>query len=152
MKTFLKVPQKVDHALLLVTVLAERYKAEKPLSLDEVAKKEGISQGYLEEVAHLLRAAGIVAGKRGAHGGYVLAKDPEEVTVANIITAMEGQTWTPECIGETPHRKVPANDGIWRKVQGQVMSTLHNMTIADIVSDVSGPAILRGTNKVWTKK
>lgn len=131
----LKVPQKVDHGLMLMRHLAANYAAKQPLSLEDVAKKEGVSQGYLEEVARLLRAAKLVEGRRGIGGGYVLAKDPADITVANVVTALEGKTWTPECIGETPKRRPSANDAIWRRVQGQVMATLHAMTVADIVEE-----------------
>ena len=130
----LKVPQKVDHGLMLMRHLAANYAAKQPLSLEDVAKKEGVSQGYLEEVARLLRAAKLVEGRRGIGGGYVLAKDPADITVANVVTALEGKTWTPECIGETPKRRPSSNDAIWRRVQGQVMASLHAMTIADVVA------------------
>lgn len=133
----LKVPQKVDHGLMLMRHLAANYAAKLPLSLEDVAKKEGVSQGYLEEVARLLRAAKLVEGRRGIGGGYVLAKNPAEITVANVVTALEGKTWTPECIGETPKRRVSANDALWRRVQGQVMATLHAMTIAEVAAEDS---------------
>lgn len=123
---------------MLMRHLAANYAAKQPLSLEDVAKKEGVSQGYLEEVARLLRAAKLVEGRRGIGGGYVLAKDPADITVANVVTALEGKTWTPECIGgESPKRRASANDAIWRRVQGQVMATLHAMTIAEVAADGS---------------
>lgn len=134
MKTFLKVPQKVDLALVLVMSLAKR-PAGQTASLDEVAREGAVSQGYLEEVARLLRAAGLVEGRRGAHGGYVLSRDSRDITVADIITAIEGRTWSAECLGEEDRPKVSANNDIWRKVQGQVMTTLHGMTIADLAAE-----------------
>ncbi len=121
----------MDHALLLVRHLAE---GVGPVSLEEVATREKISQGYLEEVARLLRSAGLISGRRGAGGGYTLRQKPADITVADVITAMEGRTWTVECLGEgAKEHHVSANDAIWRKVQGQVMTTLHSMTIAEIV-------------------
>ncbi len=126
--------------------LAVRHEAKQPLSLEDVAKSERISQGYLEEVARLLRAAGLVEGRRGAHGGYVLAKNPSDITVANIVTALEGKTWTPECVGAPVRRRGSANDAIWRKVQGQVMATLHGMTLADVVAEVVVDSRLRGND------
>ena len=131
MKTFLKVPHKVDHALLLVSNLAKRTAADQPLSLEEVAKKEGISQGYLEEVARLLRGAGIIVGRRGAKGGYVLAKEAVEITVADVIAAIEGGCWSDDCLGQEKE-PVAEKHGVWRKVQGQVMATLYGMTINDL--------------------
>lgn len=132
MKTFLKVPQKVDHALLLATSLADR---KQPLSLDEIARNENISQGYLEEVARLLRAAGLIKGQRGARGGYVLARDARDITVAEVITALEGKCWSDECLGEKEAIGETATTELWRKVQGQVMTTLHRMTVADLAEE-----------------
>lgn len=135
----LKVAQKSDYALLIVVSLAERGD-DVPLSLDELARKEAVSQGYLEEVAGLLRAAGIITGRRGAHGGYVLARPASEISLANVLTATEGGAWTTECIGESGAASRTRTSGdrgrnLWRKVQGQVMATLHGMTVADIVAE-----------------
>ena len=142
----LKIPQKVDHALLLMRHLAEGHATARPVSLEEVAKRERISQGYLEEVARLLRTAGLISGRRGVGGGYTLARKASDMTVADVITAMEGKTWSMECLGlssvasakedESPkEHRVSANDALWRKVQGQVMATLHSVTIAEIVRE-----------------
>lgn len=120
--------------------LALRHETKQVLSLEGVAKAERISQGYLEEVARLLRSAGLIAGRRGAGGGYVLAKQPSDITVANVVTALEGKTWTPECVGAPVRRRTSANDSIWRKVQGQVMATLHGMTLADLITENTAPA------------
>lgn len=134
----LKVPQKADHALVLMRHLALRHEAKLPLSLEEVAGAEGISQGYLEEVARLLRAANLIEGRRGAHGGYVLLREPQEITVADVVTAIEGHKWAAECLGEPKRARVAAHDALWRKVQGQVMTTLRGLTVAD-VADAAVP-------------
>ncbi len=135
----LNVPQKVDHGLMLMRHLAANFATRAPLSLEDVARKEKISQGYLEEVARLLRAAGLVEGRRGAGGGYVLARDPKDVTVADVMTAIEGRTWTAECLGDKKARRgrASAHDAVWRKVQGQVMTTLRGITIADVAAGKS---------------
>ncbi len=136
----LKVPQKADHALLLMRHLAVRHAAKQPLSLEDVAKAEGISQGYLEEVARLLRSAKLVEGRRGIGGGYVLSRDPQDVTVADVVTAIEGPKWTAECLGESKRPRVAAHDVLWRKVQGQVMTMLRGMTIADVAEEAAAQA------------
>lgn len=136
----LNVPQKADHALALMRHLALRHEAKLPLSLEEVAQAEGISQGYLEEVARLLRSANLVEGRRGAHGGYVLTREPQDITVADVVTAIEGHKWTAECLGESKRARAGANDALWRKVQGQVMTMLRGMTLADIAVAQAEPA------------
>lgn len=131
----LKVPQKLDLALVLLRRLAENHTAGQPLSLDGVAQEASVSQGYLEEVARLLRSAGLVAGRRGSHGGYVLTKLASDITVADAVVAVLGSTWSAECLGEKSTRHGDAASGrLWRKVQGQVMTTLGSVTIAELAA------------------
>jgi len=134
----LTVTQKTDHALALMRHLALK---EAAVSLADVAKAEAISQGYLEEVAGLLRAAKLIEGRRGIGGGYVLARPATELTVADVVTAIEGPKWTGECLGESkrPVRSA-ANAALWRKVQGQVMTVLRGITLAELVT-VAAPVV-----------
>jgi len=128
----LKVSKKVDHALMLMRHLAACHDAKLPLSLEEVAKANAVSQGYLEEVVRLLRAAKLVESRRGAHGGYMLTREPQNITVSDVVTAIEGHKWMDECLGKTKRTRVAAHDALWRKVQGQIMITLRSLTIADV--------------------
>lgn len=146
----LKVPQKTDHALVLMRHLAIRHAAKASLSLADVAKAEGISQGYLEEVARLLREAKLIEGRRGIGGGYVLARDPRDLTVADVVTAIEGPTWATECLGTAAEAKKAArgsaNAAVWRKVQGQVMTALRGILISDLAAEVvPTPDVSRAT-------
>ena len=126
MKSLLNVSRKADLGLRLISELALRKEA--PVSLEEVARKTKASRKFLEEIAGDLRRAGLVEGIRGAAGGYRLARDPKTLTVAEVMNAIEG-TSLDAC---TAHG-VRAEIGIISKVQGQVMATLMNTVIADIV-------------------
>lgn len=138
----LKVPQKLDLALVLLRRLAENQAGGQPLSLDGVAQEASVSQGYLEEVARLLRAAGLVSGRRGSHGGYVLAKPASDISVADAVVAVLGRTWSAECLGEKPARHADAaSSRLWRKVQGQVMTTLGAVTISELAAQHSEAAL-----------
>ncbi len=145
MKSFLKVPQKVHHGLLLVSDLAERYGSDEPLTLAEIAEKERISQGFLEEIAALLRSGGIIEGRRGAGGGYVLAKDPSALTVADVITAIEGPVALVDCLADMGACALSSrctNRNVWSAVQNQILSLLSTMTIARVLSPLSPPPVL----------
>ena len=67
-----------------------RHFGQGPLSLAEVARSQGISQPYLEQIAIELRRAGLLHSKRGAQGGYYLARPPEATTAADVIRALDG--------------------------------------------------------------
>ena len=126
MKSLLNVTRKADLGLRLISELALR--KEGPVSLEEVARKTGASRKFLEEIAGDLRRAGLVEGVRGAAGGYRLVRDPKSLTVAEVMNAVEGASLD-AC---TAHGK-RIEAGIISKVQGQVMATLMNTTISDIV-------------------
>lgn len=129
MKSLLKVTRKAELGLRLVSELALH--PGEPLSLEAVAKKTGASRKFLEQVAGELRRAKIVEGLRGAAGGYRLTRDPKALTVAEVLTAVEGPTELDAC---TAHAHDHADLGIITKVQGQVMATLMNTTVADVAS------------------
>mgnify|MGYP001581045620 FL=1 len=128
-KSLLKVTRKAQLGLLLVSELAQRPQDAGPLSIEEVAKKSGESRKFLEEVVGELRRSKIVEGVRGAAGGYRLLRDPKMLTVADVMNAVEGPM-DPEACTAHAHRHGEAS--ILTKVQGQVMATLMNTTIADV--------------------
>ena len=131
--------------------MAEHYTVVQPRSLEEIAKKEHISQGFLEEIAASLRSYGIVEGRRGAHGGYILAKPPETISVADVITAIEGPVALVECLGEEISCKLVArcgNKNVWNKIQKQLLFMLTNMTVAEVVSDYGSVNTLKLSSRV----
>lgn len=136
MKSFLKVPQKVHHALLIVADLATQHGSGTPMSLHSIAERSGLSQGFLEEIAALLREASIIKGRRGAKGGYVLVKEPADITVGDVIVAIEGPIALVDCFDDAVGCTLAplcATQNVWYRVQRQVTSTLTEMTISDIV-------------------
>ena len=68
--------------------------------LKDIAKKQEISVGYLEQIIPSLKTAGLVNSSRGAHGGYALAKEPANITLKEIISALEGSLSLVECIND----------------------------------------------------
>ncbi len=128
MHSLLKVTRKAHLGLLLVSELALHHEDGGRLSIESVAKKSGESRKFLEEVAAELRRAGIVEGLRGATGGYRLVRDPKTLTVAEVMQAVEGPLEREDCTAVAHHHDA----GILTKVQGQVMATLMNTTIADV--------------------
>jgi Rrf2 family protein len=133
MKAFLKVPQKVHHGLLLMTALARAYRLGQAVSLDTVAVGESLSQGFLEEIAANLRRAGLIVSRRGKNGGYLLSRAPRQMTIGEIIAALEGPMALVECLGAQsgcPRAGSCSNETVWRRVQGEVNRVLDGLTLA----------------------
>jgi len=116
-----------------------------PISLASIAEAEGLPLAYLEHLAARLRRADLVTSRRGAHGGYTLARAAEAITMAEVVRALEGDIAPIECIsagpdgdlvcvreGEPGHEPCPTKL-LWTRVQGSIVRTLTEMTLADLV-------------------
>ena len=85
----MKLSTKGKYGLRAMIDLA-RYSEKEPVSIGSVAARQGISERYLEQLVALLKKAGLVKSIRGASGGYVLEKKPSEISVGDILRALEG--------------------------------------------------------------
>ena len=116
-----------------------------PISLAAIAEAEGLPLAYLEHLVARLRRAELVESRRGAHGGYSLARPPATITMAEVVAALEGEIAPIECItagadgalvcvreGESGHEPCPTKL-LWTRVQGSIVRTLTEMTLADLV-------------------
>jgi len=108
-----------------------------PVRLKDIAKRQEISEKYLEQIISILNRAGYVKSTRGAHGGYVLSKKPEEYTIGMILRLTEGSLAPVECLEEnvTPcDRKTGcATNYVWGKLYDAINGVVDNITIADLV-------------------
>ncbi|MBU1349156.1 Rrf2 family transcriptional regulator [Patescibacteria group bacterium] len=134
-KALFRVPMRAHNGLVLMTALAAAYPSKIPMSLEDIATKEGMSQGFLEDIANDLRRAKLITGRRGKGGGYVLAKPPKRMTVRAVLEAVEGPITLVDCLGSgvacpTGHRC--ASRRIWKKVQDSITSSLGSVTLADL--------------------
>lgn len=117
------------------------------ISLGSIADAEGLPLAYLEHLVQRLRRAELVESRRGAHGGYTLARTPEDITMAEVVQALEGEIAPIECItadadGELvcsrEHHDTPCPTKLlWTRVQGSIVRTLTDMTLADLVRPLS---------------
>lgn len=117
-----------------------------PISLAAIAEAEGLPLAYLEHLAARLRRADLVVSRRGARGGYSLARPAGAITMAEVVQALEGDIAPIECITEgADGALVCARDGepghdpcptklLWTRVQGSIVRTLKDMTLADLLA------------------
>jgi len=107
---------------------------EAPLSLALVAQREGISLNYLEQVAAMLRKAGLVRSVKGAQGGYRLAESPDRLTVGRILRALEGDL---SILDEADLVPTPDESPIHRCLRLRVWEPLN-----DVLSDLADQTTL----------
>jgi Rrf2 family transcriptional regulator, cysteine metabolism repressor len=135
---------KAEYGVRVMAHLARR-EDDSPVSLGSIAEAEGLPLAYLEHLVQRLRRAGLVASRRGAQGGYSLARPADEVTMAEVVEALEGVIAPIECITASPDGSLvcaregdPGHDPcptklLWTRVQGSIVRTLRDLTLADLV-------------------
>jgi Rrf2 family protein len=111
-----------------------------PTQIQDISRRQHISQRYLEQIFQSLKKAGILVSKRGPLGGYMLARNPEEITVQEIIQATEGDLLLVEC-ASSGRKKMPcAFDGacvtqsVWQEAAlnlNELFGTLTLQTLCD---------------------
>ena len=104
--------------------------AEGPTSLKSIADKNGLSEHYLEQLIAPLRNAGLVRSIRGAYGGYILAKDPDQITAGDIIRVLEGPISPVDFTEEDD----PAKRDLWLRIRDAIAKVLDTTTLSDLVN------------------
>ena len=109
---------------------------EGPILIRDIAKRQRISERYLEQLFIPLRVAGLVQGIKGAHGGFILIKPPAEIRLSEIIRATEGSTAPLNCVDE-PRLCLQSSTCptryIWAKVKRAIDKVLESTTLQDLV-------------------
>lgn len=132
----MKISTKGRYALRLMLDLAT-YNTGEPVSIKDIAKRQQISEKYLEQIIAVLNKAGFVRSVRGAQGGYVLKKDPKEYTVGMILRQTEGDLSPVSCIGEegTPceRKGTCVTVRIYEKINDAVNGVVDHITLSDLL-------------------
>ena len=134
----MKISTKGRYALRLMLDLAMN-SAGQPVSLKDIAKRQEISDKYLEQIISVLNRAGYVRSVRGAQGGYLLRKAPEEYTVGMILRLTEGSLAPVPCIEEDNEVECVKREEcvtviLWKKINDAVNSVVDHTTLQESLS------------------
>lgn len=137
----MKLSTKGEYGLRAMYDLAELY-GEGPISLKSVAERQDISEPYLEQLFALLKKSGLVKSVRGAQGGYTLAREPYEITVGEVLRALEGNFAPMDCVDAgviEPCKRAEycVTRQIWGKVKDAVDGVLDGITLQDMKDDAA---------------
>lgn len=132
----MKLTTKSRYGLRAMIDIATNFK-EDPIPLKEVAKRQNISEHYLEQLISSLRKSGLVNSVRGAQGGYTLAKNPSKITVGDILRALEGPIGLVDCVLEEDSRECIREDTcvtriVWEKIRDSIVNTVDSITLQDL--------------------
>jgi Rrf2 family protein len=139
---------KAEYGIRVMVELARRSGGAggNPVPLAEIAAHDGLPLAYLEHLVARLRKAGLVDSRRGSRGGYLLARPAGEITMAEVVEALEGSIAPIECISEgadghlvctreTETDHVCPTKLLWTRVRGSVVRTLEETRLSDIVQE-----------------
>jgi Rrf2 family protein len=134
----LKVSQKLEYAMRAMIELAERRAEEVLIPAREIAEHQKVPVRFLEQQLGALSRAGLVESFRGAGGGCRISRAPEEITVAEIADAIEGQIFPMFCLEPSDHTCFQDSrcglQGFWADVANAVQEVFRATTVADLVA------------------
>lgn len=140
----MRISTKGRYALRLMVDLAMN-DGGGPVSLRDVAQRQGLSDKYLEQIVTPLSRAGLVRAVRGAGGGYLLTKPAGEYTVGDILRPLEGDLAPVECATDAEYCEQCDNCvtlELWQEIHRAVSAVVDGVTLADLVEKAkskSGP-------------
>ena len=147
---------KAEYGVRLLIQLGRRH-GQAPVSLKAIAEEESLPLAYLERIAALLKKAELLTATRGAHGGYLLARPPEEITMDAVVLALEGAIAPMDCFFDDRDGRVSCahhDDGdqghcatklLWTRVQLGVIKSLQRTTLAELVEFAERPPAVPAT-------
>ena len=136
--------------------LAQRYGSKSSL-LRDISRQEEISEKYLGQIVIPLKSAGLVLSHRGSHGGYALSRPPAEITVKEVVEALEGTIAPVECVdpaagdGRECRENAPVcarathcvATRVWKKLRDDIVDSLSSFTLGDLArqaNEIGEPA------------
>lgn len=135
-----------EYSLIISIHLAKRGKhGASPVAARELAESERLPADYVEQILLRLRRAGIVESVRGAKGGYFLAKDPAAITVRDVMTASEHQTFEMNCDNHPVDAErcgpgtVCTIRPVWQALQHRIDDFLGGISLHDLLRDEAPP-------------
>jgi Rrf2 family protein len=135
---------KAEYACIAMLELAARHGASHPIRLKEIAEGHRIPQRFLVQILLQLKGAGLVVSARGAAGGYLLARQPETITLADVLNVIDrnDRPAPGRGLAGPPSPVVEAVRGVWKKVQAAQQSILEDITLADLTQRLKEGAAL----------
>lgn len=130
----------VDYSLKALLMLAERYPGSQPTRVEEIADTQGVPENYLRRLLIELKRGGLVASQKGPSGGYMLAKSPSRITMADVVEIIEGDYCPVECLEEAGATTCPKDQpcpmrDVWRDVRESVNNILRQTTLQSLAEN-----------------
>ncbi|MSS20321.1 RrF2 family transcriptional regulator [Pseudoramibacter porci] len=133
----MKLSTKGQYGVLAMCELAAHY-GDGPMSVKEIAERQNISDAYLEQLFSSLKKAGLITSLRGAHGGYKLSRQPNEIAVGEVIDAVEGPIEFCGCSGSEVsvhcgREMACPTAALWGDVLNSIRNVVDHRSLQDLI-------------------
>jgi len=147
----MKLSSRVDYGLSCILRIADFY-GERSVNVSEVAKKEGLAKRYAEQLIIVMRRKGLLKSIKGKTGGYLLSRNPGQITVKDVFNAIEGKTLEAVCDRKKGRRSecvyvtdCGIKNSLWNSLEKRMDSYMDSVSLKQLIA-------LRRLEKNWQKK
>ena len=133
----MKISQKLEYACRALAQLAKAYDGKTLTRLDELAQREAVSPNFLVQILNDLRRAGLIDSRRGAHGGYLLSRPADHITLRQIVEAVEPSQLQNTALDQG--ESGPSVRRAWENVSTQLSKNLEEITLESLANPTSDP-------------
>ncbi len=134
----MRVSSKAEYACRAILELSRGHKITEVIQINEIATRQNIPRKYLVQILLQLQRAGLVKSKRGATGGYMLARAPSDITLGDVMRTTDGALLSVECLEDRQGTEIRTNEtdavlkDIWQGVQQQLENIVDDITFEEI--------------------
>lgn len=129
----MKLSSKTHYGLMACHILGKNY-PDNSVSASTLEAHISVSGKYLEKIMRMLSNRGIVAANRGANGGYFLAKPPKDITIGEIVRALEDDMEIIECVKDGGKCKCCPSSGVWKRLYAGINNLLDDMNLEQMIN------------------
>jgi len=136
----MKITSSIEYATRLMTTLARAY-GQAPVAAERLAASDNVPTDYVSQILLKLRRAGLVASHRGSTGGYALSRPPAEITLAQVVRAVDGDVFEDVCekyeggLKDCRHQGGCSISPVWQRLGALVTQYFEGVTLAKILAE-----------------
>lgn len=132
----MKMSSKARYGLYVAAELAKKYELTQVVTVSELAQATGVTEKYLEQIIALMKKSNLVLSTRGASGGYKLADSPDNMTVGQVLRAVEDNLEIVDCLRNGCNNKSKCvSHNLWIKLYKNINDYLDTVTLAQLAND-----------------
>lgn len=128
----MKLSSKTHYGLMACHILGRNF-PDKIVSAKALESQISVSGKYLEKIMRILSSRNVIKASRGSSGGYMLSRDPKDITIGEIVRALEDDMEIIECVKEDGKCKCCPSSGVWKKLYEGINGVLDSMTLEQVI-------------------